>query len=89
MRLGLEPMLSLALHDAIHQRGKSTGHDGCVALDTQGRAIVDRRAFVSVGHGRFLPGNARLFQANPDVPPFLPGPLTRVRPPHWVEVRAC
>jgi len=55
-RHGLEHMLSLDLHGVIHERGESRGHGGRAVLDEQGCEVVDRWAFVLVGHRRFLLG---------------------------------
>jgi hypothetical protein len=58
MRLGLEPLLSLDLHGVIHDRREGRCHGSWAVLDEQGREVVDRRAFVLVGHLGFLGGVA-------------------------------
>ena len=56
MRLGLKHLLTLDLHRVIHERGEGRGHGSWAVLDEQGREVVDGRAFVLVGHRRFLLG---------------------------------
>jgi hypothetical protein len=56
MGLGLKHLLTLDLHSVIHERGEGRGHGSWAVLDEQGREVVDGRAFVLVGHRRFLLG---------------------------------